>query len=98
MQERDYRLIGKTNVPGQQDLCSKDSCISLTGDPEPNQRLVDARGAYGGVNGDNGDINYSQYDLVAASSRLSSDLKRSEERRVGKECVSTCRSRWSPDH
>src|SRR3546814_17529032 len=25
-------------------------------------------------------------------------LKRSEERRVGKECVSTCRSRWSQDH
>src|SRR3546814_11840207 len=24
--------------------------------------------------------------------------KRSEERRVGKECVGTCRSRWSPDH
>src|SRR3546814_12953284 len=24
------------------------------------------------------------------------DLGRSEERRVGKECVSTCRSRWSP--
>src|SRR3546814_13007574 len=24
--------------------------------------------------------------------------QRSEERRVGKECVSTCRSRWSPDH
>src|SRR3546814_13398593 len=23
---------------------------------------------------------------------------RSEERRVGKECVSTCRSRWSPFH
>src|SRR3546814_11024138 len=23
---------------------------------------------------------------------------RSEERRVGKECVSTCRSRWSPVH
>src|SRR3546814_13080230 len=23
---------------------------------------------------------------------------RSEERRVGKECVSTCTSRWSPDH
>src|SRR3546814_15034973 len=23
--------------------------------------------------------------------------RRSEERRVGKECVSTCRSRWSPD-
>src|SRR3546814_12591165 len=23
---------------------------------------------------------------------------RSEKRRVGKECVSTCRCRWSPDH
>src|SRR3546814_8716118 len=27
-----------------------------------------------------------------------SNLSRSEERRVGKECVSTCRSRWSPYH
>src|SRR3546814_2200023 len=25
-------------------------------------------------------------------------LRRSEGRRVGKECVSTCRSRWSPYH
>src|SRR3546814_1882330 len=25
-------------------------------------------------------------------------VRRSEERRVGKECVSTCRSRWSPYH
>src|SRR3546814_12741036 len=24
------------------------------------------------------------------------NMERSEERRVGKECVSTCRSRWSP--
>src|SRR3546814_2116329 len=31
---------------------------------------------------------------VAASRRR----WRSEERRVGKECVSTCRSRWSPYH
>src|SRR3546814_19509715 len=26
------------------------------------------------------------------------DLPRSEERRVGTECVSTCRSRWLPSH
>src|SRR3546814_7684806 len=26
------------------------------------------------------------------------ECQRSEERRVGKECVSTCRSRWSPYH
>src|SRR3546814_11452042 len=29
-------------------------------------------------------------------SRTGPDNGRSEERRVGKECVSTCRSRWSP--
>src|SRR3546814_16118906 len=28
--------------------------------------------------------------------RMSFIVTRSEERRVGKECVSTCRSRWSP--
>src|SRR3546814_16244501 len=30
--------------------------------------------------------------------RLQQMRVRSEERRVGKECVSTCRSRWSPYH
>src|SRR3546814_12320700 len=41
-------------------------------------------------------------DPEAAKWRRSRQLphrqERSEERRVGKECVSTCRSRWSPDH
>src|SRR3546814_3612727 len=32
------------------------------------------------------------------SIRVACDIIRSEERRVGKECVSTCRSRWSPYH
>src|SRR3546814_11376637 len=32
-----------------------------------------------------------QYGLLVLAGR-------SEERRVGKECVSTCRSRWSPYH
>src|SRR3546814_12636609 len=35
---------------------------------------------------------------VAAASAASAAASRSEERRVGKECVSTCRSRWSPYH
>src|SRR3546814_12649848 len=30
--------------------------------------------------------------------QLSQGVARSEERRVGKECGSTCRSRWSPYH
>src|SRR3546814_20866518 len=33
-----------------------------------------------------------------AEARLATVEGRSEERRVGKECVSTCRSRWSPYH
>src|SRR3546814_11322212 len=39
-------------------------------------------------------------DLIAAGGlALSPHLneRRSDERRVGKECVSTCESRWSPD-
>src|SRR3546814_11377748 len=35
----------------------------------------------------------------AEAGLLPNDMElRSEERRVGKECVSTCRSRWSPYH
>src|SRR3546814_13860679 len=42
-------------------------------------------------------------DLLRASSQLVTladkpPATRSEERRVGEECVSTCRSRWSPYH
>src|SRR3546814_12914597 len=33
-----------------------------------------------------------------ATAKLMQMRWRSEERRVGKECVSTCRSRWSPYH
>src|SRR3546814_6559490 len=33
-----------------------------------------------------------------ASGQAPKRMGRSEERRVGKECVSTCRSRWSPYH
>src|SRR3546814_1907674 len=35
--------------------------------------------------------------VIATPSALHAE-QRSEERRVGKECVSTCRSRWSPYH
>src|SRR3546814_10785192 len=35
-------------------------------------------------------------DRRGSPAALWPEVKRSEERRVGKECVSTCRSRWSP--
>src|SRR3546814_20975951 len=39
-------------------------------------------------------------EIVAAGTPedVAAEPRRSEERRVGKECVSTCRSRWSPYH
>src|SRR3546814_18052348 len=37
-------------------------------------------------------------DQLAARSAAFHRAIRSDERRVGKECVSTCRSRWSPYH
>src|SRR3546814_7552888 len=36
--------------------------------------------------------------LILMPLQASWAVVRSEERRVGKECVSTCRSRWSPYH
>src|SRR3546814_14136375 len=37
-------------------------------------------------------------EKIRNRSRHPCDVLRSEERRVGTECVSTCRSRWSPYH
>ena len=42
---------------------------------------------------------YLSVSFLSKFERGESDISlRSEERRVGKECVSTCRSRWSPYH
>src|SRR3546814_1428045 len=46
---------------------------------------------------------HTHHELNPRSSRIGciggeAGKSRSEERRVGKECVSTCRSRWSPYH
>src|SRR3546814_15859691 len=43
---------------------------------------------------------YGSYSVSAGNAYANevAGQKRSEERRVGKACVSTSRSRWSPDH
>src|SRR3546814_21188208 len=41
---------------------------------------------------------YAAYAIVPTQTLRPIHVGRSEERRVGKECVSTCRSRWSPYH
>lgn len=63
---RDQRLIAKLAVPGQQDLCATHDCQSQSGDPGPNLELVRARGAFSGVNEDNGNLNYDRGDPTAA--------------------------------
>src|SRR3546814_18182383 len=47
-----------------------------------------------------GTIIWNVYKALRGTRHLISEgqAKRSEERRVGKECVSTCRSRWSTYH
>ena len=45
-----------------------------------------------------GESPFSDGTEETASPALFFPTDRSEERRVGKECVSTCRSRWSPYH
>lgn len=75
MQAPSYDLLGKINVPGQQSLCEADDCISFLNNPAPNQRLVDAKGAFSGTNNDNGDLNYKNHSIVAATTMLDSDFK-----------------------
>src|SRR3546814_14388433 len=43
-------------------------------------------------------VNVQDEESSAEEGALMHVRLRSEERRVGKECVSTCRSRWSPYH
>ena len=43
-------------------------------------------------------IGLAQNGIQALEYSLSTPPDRSEERRVGKECASKCRSRWSPYH
>ncbi|MGQ0698511.1 MAG: DUF1302 domain-containing protein [Panacagrimonas sp.] len=82
---RDVGKIGKLNVPGQEFLCSNrggnitlgpndDDCISLFGNPEPNQRLVDARGGYFAALMDDGNLNFDNGDLVSALVKLNTQL------------------------
>src|SRR3546814_6663043 len=78
------------------DVCSSDldlgipegALLSPLADIVPDVVLEGRNGGRGAQ--DDGDV------VPRADARL--NLGRSEERRVGKECVSTCRSRWSPYH
>src|SRR3546814_18771196 len=66
--------------------------------------LSTAAGQYGDLTGQGisamgigNDMAMGAYDKMTQAGMID-QADRSEERRVGKECVSTCRSRWSPYH
>src|SRR3546814_15575207 len=46
----------------------------------------------------NGAVELADINAPDSYTLIMEGQARSEERRVGKECVSTCRSRWSPYH
>src|SRR3546814_1330039 len=87
------------------DVCSSDlldMVVRNSRDPARQQRLSEYLNLPIGtpfalLNVDPG-IDQGYEDEIQHVHRISRMIDRSEERRVGKECVSTCRSRWSPYH
>ncbi len=75
LEERDPALIGKLNLDPH--LCDEDDCLSLSGDPGPNQRLVDAPGAFFAHTQDDGNLNYDRGDMTAGLAKITSDLSMS---------------------
>src|SRR3546814_17740578 len=67
--------------------------VTLNAGVEPNDEIVAALKQQ--VRKEIGPI--ATPDHIHLTPGLPKTRSRSEERRVGKECVSTCRSRWSPD-
>src|SRR3546814_15543783 len=81
------------------DVCSSDlgrvRCSFLNRSKSPRQSPTSQQSRAAGRE--------SYADVLPSDNRTSRSMRvsakqRSEERRVGKECVSTCRSRWSPVH
>src|SRR3546814_9671235 len=75
---------------------SSDVCSSDLADHEGAVPLGDRREPRDPVDVD--DVFISGMRLWPPARIFASSPSRSEERRVGKECVSTCRSRWWPYH
>src|SRR3546814_14028207 len=90
------------------DVCSSDLCYAALGLIHRKWKMVPGRFKdYISTSKRNGykslhtTIMHDQnmrVEIQIRSRTMHEQSERSEERRVGKECVSTCRSRWSPYH
>src|SRR3546814_3096415 len=82
------------------DVCSSDLC-EAEGLVYRGARVIVRRSYRGGCelsSNTNADFPRLRVPRYTAFGGTRHERSRSEERRVGKECVSTCRSRWSPYH
>src|SRR3546814_14540811 len=68
------------------DVCSSDLLLRRSAAPGPSARVVRNR------------LSRHRFQPAEAACSAMPAAMSSEERRVGKECVSTCRSRWSTYH
>src|SRR3546814_2955141 len=75
------------------DVCSSDLHVRRRCECDPDRRRADPRRIYRPP-----PLSARRQGRRARTRRSAHEGRRSEERRVGKECVSTCRSRWSPYH
>src|SRR3546814_12367640 len=88
---------------GSSDVCSSDLRLGFgrsvhvrrAAEPQPRLQNRDASQARIPCPGCN---NFKSPALTQLGAFVSVDSQRSAERRVGEASVSTCRSRWSPDH
>src|SRR3546814_4670989 len=79
------------------DVCSSD--LEITPLTTLDGHQLRRRGLVGQpIADDPGEVGAVQVPVADLDQLASHEFGRSEERRVGKECVSTCRSRWSPYH
>src|SRR3546814_15018178 len=89
---------------GSSDVCSSDLKKAGKGTPvaklglyaKPGRPAWSAKIAPCKQHGANDQTGTAKCGKHARSDVLTGHERRSEARRVGKECVSTCRSRWSP--
>ena len=96
--------LGPVGAPAADDAGLAAAWTALSGwaSAQAREREAELAGARSAAQAADGRLREAR-DLFAAADgdlgRLRADAaRRSEERRVGKECVSLCRSRWSPYH
>src|SRR3546814_5058837 len=81
------------------DVCASDLLLSFaSGDGEQAYPIIDNMVKVQEMLGDRLGDDVHMYTITTKPEVYTAESLRSEERRVGKECVSTCRSRWSLYH